>query len=66
VPIADFAGTSVLALCSKQGQAVYTHLSHHHGLVLVAGKDLAALKDRQIGCARINPNPPARSRTPYL
>ena len=44
MPIADFAGAvraSVLALCSKQGQAVYTHLSHHHCLVLVAGKDLA-------------------------
>ena len=42
MPIADFAGAvraSVLALCSKQGQAVYTHLSHHQ--VLVAGKDLA-------------------------
>ena len=54
------------ALRSQQGHAVDTHLSHPHCLVLVAGKDFAAPKDRQIGCARVNANPPARMLTPYL
>ena len=30
----------------QQGRPVYTALSHHNSLVLVAGKDLATPKDR--------------------
>jgi hypothetical protein len=46
--------------------SVYTILGDDHGLVGIGGEDLTAAKDREIGCAGMNPNPPARSRSPYL
>jgi hypothetical protein len=49
-----------------QAYSVDTILGDDHGLVGIGGEDLTAAKDREIGCAGMNPNPPARSRSPYL
>jgi hypothetical protein len=48
----------------KRNHAVNPMLRHHHCLVLVESSDLTVTKDRKIGCAGINPNPPPRRRAP--